>query len=48
MSYTLKDAERDLQAILDRAPPGAVGGEWESTTMQAGHSSSSGGYRDAD
>lgn len=47
-SYTLKDAERELQPILDRAPPGAVAGDWDTTTMQAGHSSSSGGYRDAD
>ena len=45
--YTLKDAERDLQAILDRAPSGAVTGDWEATAMQAGHSSRTGGYRDA-
>lgn len=46
-TYTVRDAERDLQAILDRAPPGAVAGDWEATTMQAGHSSRSGSYRDA-
>ena len=46
-SYSLKDAERDLQAILDRAPSGAVTGTWEATTMQAGHSSSTGSYLDA-
>lgn len=44
--YSLADAERDLRETLDRAPKGAVKGEWQATTMQAGHSSRTGGYED--
>ncbi|MGX7708945.1 hypothetical protein [Methylobacterium sp. Gmos1] len=47
-SYSLDDAERDLRAALDEAPAGAVRGDWTVTTMQAGHSSCSGGYHRRD
>ncbi|SEP50680.1 hypothetical protein SAMN04487843_13913 [Methylobacterium sp. ap11] len=47
-SYSLDDAERDLRAALDKAPAGAVRGDWTVTTMQAGHSSMSGGYHRRD
>ncbi|PDT12153.1 hypothetical protein CO670_28815 [Rhizobium sp. J15] len=46
-SYSIDDAIRELVPVLSRAPAGAVSGEWTATTMQAGHSSSTGGYRDA-
>ncbi len=45
---SVHDAERDLGAALDKAPSGAVRGEWTATTKQAGHSSCSGGYQDRD
>lgn len=44
--YTIADAEQELLAILDKAPAGAIDGEWEATTMQAGTSSRAGGFRD--
>lgn len=47
-SYSPDDAERDLRAALDKAPAGAVRGDWTVTTLQAGHSSSSGSYRRRD
>ena len=47
MTYGIAEAERELLALLDKAPPGATSGEWQATTMQAGHSSGSGDYRDA-
>ncbi len=46
-SYSVADAEQELLVILDKAPKGAVSGEWTASTMQAGHSSRTGGYRDA-
>ncbi|ANL72702.1 hypothetical protein AMC83_CH02736 [Rhizobium phaseoli] len=46
-SYSIDDAIRELAPALSKAPARAVSGEWTSTTMQAGHSSSTGGYRDA-
>ncbi|WP_152046897.1 hypothetical protein [Aureimonas psammosilenae] len=45
-AYSPDDAARDLLVILDRAPKGAIGGDWHATTLQAGHSSRTGGYRD--
>ena len=45
--YSTDDAIRELTAILDKAPAGAVTGEWTATTVQAGVSSRTGGYRDA-
>jgi len=47
MTYGIAEAERELQPLLDRAPKGATYGEWTATTMQAGTSSRTGGYRDA-
>lgn len=47
-AYSNSDAVRELRLILDKAPGGAVSGEWISTTEQAGVSSQSGGYRYAD
>lgn len=44
--YSTGDAIRELAATLDNAPSGAVGGEWIATTIQAGHSSGTGGYVD--
>lgn len=46
-SYSVADAEQELLPILDKAPKGAVSGEWTASTMQAGHSSRTGGYVDA-
>ncbi|PCK83064.1 hypothetical protein [Rhizobium sophoriradicis] len=46
-SYSIDDAIRELVPVLSKAPAAAVSGEWAATTMQAGHSSSTGGYRDA-
>lgn len=46
--YSIDDAIRELAPALDKAPAGAVSGEWTATTMQAGHSSRTGGYRDAE
>lgn len=42
--YSNSEAARDLQLALDKAPAGAVSGEWFFTTEQAGVSSQSGGY----
>ena len=47
-TYSIADAERELLTVLDLSPKGAVAGEWTATTMQAGHSSRTGGYRGAD
>ncbi|MBB3391600.1 hypothetical protein FHT82_004378 [Rhizobium sp. BK275] len=38
---------RQLSQLLAKAPAGAVRAEREATMMQAGHSSRTGGYRDA-
>lgn len=46
-AYTTDDAMRELASILAKPPAGAVSGEWQATTMQAGHSSRTGGFRDA-
>ncbi|MBY4606468.1 hypothetical protein K6M90_02115 [Rhizobium sp. 9T] len=46
-SYSIDDAIRELVPVLSKAPATAVSGEWTATTMQAGQSSSTGGYRDA-
>ncbi|WP_102958137.1 hypothetical protein [Mangrovicella endophytica] len=45
-SYSVDDAQRDLGAVLDKAPAGAVRAEWTATTMQAGHASRTGSYYD--
>lgn len=47
MTYAIAEAERELQPLLDRAPKTAAYGEWTATTMQAGTSSRTGGYRNA-
>lgn len=47
-SYSIDDAIRELSPVLGKAPAGAVSGEWTATTMQAGHSSRTGGYLDAE
>ena len=47
-SYSISDAIRDLGPVLDKAPPGAVSGEWIATTMQAGVSSREGSYMNAE
>ncbi|MGO7861466.1 hypothetical protein ACC676_07630 [Rhizobium ruizarguesonis] len=47
-SYSIDDAIRELAPALGKAPAGAVSGEWTASTMQAGHSSRTGGYRDAE
>ncbi|WHO75167.1 hypothetical protein [Rhizobium sp. BT03] len=47
-SYTIGDAIRELAPVLVKAPAGAVSGEWTVTTLQAGHSSRTGGYLDAE
>lgn len=47
-AYSNSDAARDLRPTLDKAPAGAVSGEWFFITEQAGVSSQSGGYMSAD
>ncbi|MBY3484077.1 hypothetical protein [Rhizobium laguerreae] len=47
-SYSIDDAIRELAPALGKAPAGAVSGDWTATTMQAGHSSRTGGYLDAE
>lgn len=47
-AYSNSDAARDLRNALDKAPAGAVSGKWFATTEQAGVSSQSGGYMDAE
>lgn len=47
-AYSNSDAARDLRPVLDKAPAGAVNGEWFFITEQAGVSSQTGGYMYAD
>ncbi|MBY5333286.1 hypothetical protein HFO99_04900 [Rhizobium leguminosarum] len=47
-AYSIDEAIRELAPALGKAPAGAVSGEWNATTMQAGHSSRTGGYLDAE
>lgn len=47
-AYSNSDAARDLRPALDKAPTGAVNGEWFFITEQAGVSSQTGGYMYAD
>lgn len=47
-AYSNSDATRDLRSALDKAPAGAVNGEWFIITEQAGVSSQTGGYMYAD
>ncbi|MGI3451208.1 hypothetical protein ACRQQF_18020 [Citrobacter arsenatis] len=47
-AYSNADATRDLRSTLDKAPAGAVNGEWFFITEQAGVSSLTGGYMYAD
>ncbi|MEN4558973.1 hypothetical protein ABEG45_19610 [Pantoea agglomerans] len=47
-AYSNSDAARDLRPALDKAPIGAVNGEWFFITEQAGVSSQYGGYIYAD
>ncbi|WP_255253662.1 hypothetical protein [Kosakonia pseudosacchari] len=47
-AYSNADAARDLRPALDKAPAGAVNGEWFYITEQAGVSSQTGGYMSAD
>ncbi len=47
-AYSNSDAARDLRPALDKAPAGAVNGEWFFITEQAGVSSQTGGYMYAD
>lgn len=47
-AYSNSDAARDLRSALDKAPAGAVNGEWFFITEQAGVSSQTGGYMYAD
>ncbi|MCW0015938.1 hypothetical protein G9X68_14840 [Rhizobium sp. WYCCWR 11279] len=47
-SYSIDEAIRELAPALGKAPAGAVSGDWTATTMQAGHSSRTGGYLDAE
>lgn len=47
-AYSNSDAARDLRPALDKAPAGAVSGEWVFITEQAGVASQSGGYMYAD
>ncbi|WP_105738559.1 hypothetical protein [Cronobacter dublinensis] len=47
-AYSNSDAARDLRSALDKAPAGAVNGEWCFITEQAGVSSQTGGYMYAD
>ncbi|WP_380180501.1 hypothetical protein [Kalamiella sp. sgz302252] len=47
-AYSVSDAARDLRPVLDKAPAGAVNGEWFFVIKQAGVSSQSGGYMHAD
>lgn len=47
-AYSNSDAARDLRSALDKAPAGAVDGEWFFITEQAGVSSQTGGYMYAD
>lgn len=46
--YTISDAVKDLRRVLDKAPAEAIRGEWFATSVQAGVSSQSGGYVNAD
>ncbi|MFS2110718.1 hypothetical protein ACCC88_13585 [Sphingomonas sp. Sphisp140] len=48
MPYALADAIADLEIVLDKAPPGAVSGEWIATPLQAAVSTCEGGYRNAE
>lgn len=47
-AYSNSSAARDLRSALDKAPAGAVNGEWFFVTEQAGVSSQTGGYMYAD
>ncbi|RCX06003.1 hypothetical protein DFO56_101139 [Kosakonia sp. AG348] len=47
-AYSNSDAAKDLRSALDKAPAGAVNGEWIFITEQAGVASQTGGYRYAD
>ncbi|AGN88115.1 hypothetical protein [Enterobacter sp. R4-368] len=47
-AYSNSDAAKDLRSALDKAPAGAVNGEWVFITEQAGVASQTGGYRYAD
>lgn len=47
-AYSNSNAARDLRSALDKAPAGAVNGEWFFITEQAGVSSQTGGYMYAD
>ncbi|NEI38251.1 hypothetical protein GR204_30585 [Rhizobium leguminosarum] len=47
-AYSIDEAIAELAPALGKAPAGAVSGEWTATTMQAGHSSRTGGYLDAE
>ena len=47
-AYSNSDAARDLRSALDKAPAGAVNGEWFFITEQAGVSSQTGSYMYAD
>ncbi|MEQ4452728.1 hypothetical protein ACFX4S_03340 [Kosakonia sp. YIM B13605] len=47
-AYSNSDAARDLRPALDKAPAGAVSGEWVFITEQAGVASQSGGYMNGD
>ncbi|MBY5408958.1 hypothetical protein HFO98_10840 [Rhizobium leguminosarum] len=47
-AYSIDEAIRELAPALGKAPAGAVSGEWTASTMQAGHSSRTGGYLDAE
>ncbi|MCU6677356.1 hypothetical protein [Leclercia tamurae] len=47
-AYSNSDAARDLRPALDKAPAGAVNGEWFFITEQAGVASQTGGYMYAD
>ena len=47
-AYSNADAARDLRSALDKAPAGAVNGDWLFITEQAGVSTQTGGYMYAD
>ncbi|MET3067032.1 hypothetical protein [Atlantibacter hermannii] len=47
-AYSNSDAIRELRSTLDKAPAGAVNGEWFFITEQAGVSTQTGGYMYAD
>ena len=47
-AYSNSDAARDLRPALDKAPAGAVSGEWVFITEQAGVASQTGGYMNGD